>query len=152
MSIAITAFIGAMLDGNVTGDRYLRMLEEELWPEIADRDDIDKIFFQQDGAPAHYARQVRDWLNNAFDGRWIGRRGPIEWPPRSPDMTPLDFWLWGYLKDKVYAEKPRTIDELKQLIMEKMTEIPAEMIERVTESVTARMHLCIELEGAQIVR
>ena len=56
---------------------------------------------------------------------------------RSPDLTPLDFWLWGYLKEKVYAEKPRTIDDLKRIISEKMAEISGDMIERVCESVTA---------------
>jgi hypothetical protein len=138
-------------DGTITGDRYLNMLENDLWPEIADHDDIDMLFFQHDGAPSHYKLNVREWLNDAFDGRWIGRRGPIEWPPRSPDMTPLDFWLWGYLKEKVYAERPRTIDDLKRIITEKMAEIPRDMIERVCESVTGRMQRCIELEGGQII-
>jgi hypothetical protein len=138
-------------DGTVTGQRYLTMLEDELWPEIADRDDIDTMFFQQDGAPPHYAAVVRNWLNESFDGRWIGRRGPIEWPPRSPDMTPLDFWLWGYLKELVYGEKPQSIEDLKRLITEKMNAIPAEMIANVCASVTRRMNRCIELEGRQIV-
>uniref|UniRef100_A0AAX7UMF9 Uncharacterized protein n=1 Tax=Astatotilapia calliptera TaxID=8154 RepID=A0AAX7UMF9_ASTCA len=50
-------------------------------------------FFQQDGAPPHYGCQVRAFLDEQFPGKWIGRRGPVEWPPRSPDLTPLDFYL-----------------------------------------------------------
>lgn len=54
--------------------------------------DEENLFFQQDGAPPHYAMPVRNWLNERFPGKWIGRRGAIEWPPRSPDLTPLDFF------------------------------------------------------------
>ncbi|EFN85682.1 hypothetical protein EAI_02991, partial [Harpegnathos saltator] len=39
--------------------------------------------------------------------------GPIEWPPRSPDMNPLDFFFWGYLKDCIYKTKPRNLDNLR---------------------------------------
>ncbi|KAJ8938602.1 hypothetical protein NQ318_020864 [Aromia moschata] len=49
------------------------------------------MFFQQDGCPAHHAVIVRNWLNSEFNEHWIGRDGPILWPPRSPDLTILDF-------------------------------------------------------------
>ena len=67
---------------------------------------------------------MREWLDNTFPGMWIGRRGPVEWPPRSPDLTPPDFFLWGYLKDKVYAQRPQTIDELKEIIVAECNAIP----------------------------
>ncbi|CAI6344004.1 unnamed protein product [Macrosiphum euphorbiae] len=54
---------------------------------------------QQDGAPAHFSVQVRTFLNENFSG-WIGI---VDWPPRSPDLTPCDFALWGILKDRVFA-------------------------------------------------
>jgi len=53
-----------------------------------------------------YGLNVRAFLNNVFRARWIGRRGEIEWPARSPDLTPLDYFLWDYLKDRVYRTKP----------------------------------------------
>ncbi|KAJ8962876.1 hypothetical protein NQ318_001284 [Aromia moschata] len=56
-----------------------------------------------DGAPPHFARQVRDFLNVEHPNRWIGRNGPIHWPARSPDLTPCDFYLWGYMKQLVYS-------------------------------------------------
>jgi hypothetical protein len=142
-------FVGPFFfeDGTVDGDQYLSMLENQMWPAIAACSDIDVLFFQQDGAPAHYSRQVREWLNDKFEGRWIGRRGPIEWPPRSPDLTPPDFWLWGYLKDLVYAEKPHSMEDLKTVIHEKMNGIPRDMIARATESVTQRSHRLIDLYG-----
>ena len=50
------------------------------------------MWFQHDGALAHSAINVREWLNSHFNGRWIGCGGVIAWPPRSPDMNPLDFF------------------------------------------------------------
>ena len=60
--------------------------------------------FQQDGAPAHTSRLVTEYLQRKLGDRWISKRGPVNWPPRSPDLTPLDFFLWGYVKDKLYSE------------------------------------------------
>jgi hypothetical protein len=54
-----------------------------------------RMFFQHDGAPAHYSRLVTHHLNLTFPERWIGRGGHVQWPSRSPDVTPLDFCLWG---------------------------------------------------------
>jgi hypothetical protein len=61
----------------------------------------DTIFFQQDGAPCHYASNVRRLLNDVFPGKWIGRAGPIAWPRRSPDLTPMDYFLRGQVKTVV---------------------------------------------------
>ncbi|EFN81543.1 hypothetical protein EAI_12279, partial [Harpegnathos saltator] len=48
------------------------------------------VWFQQvgAGAPAHFSLQARNILNDVFTDRWIGRKGT----PRSPDLTPLDFF------------------------------------------------------------
>lgn len=76
----------------------------------------DRIWLQQDGAPPHYAREVREFLDETFFERWMGRRGTIEWPPRSPDLTPLDYFLWGHLKNVVYKTKPLDLEDLKRRI------------------------------------
>lgn len=80
-------------------------------------------WFQMDGAPAHYGRQVRAWINENYPQRWIGRltqieagNGPVAWPPRSPDITPMDFYVWGHLKDIVYATTVETREELVERI------------------------------------
>lgn len=59
------------------------------------------MFFQQDGCPAHNAHIIRQYLNEQFNEKWIGTHSSIPWPPRSPDLTCLDYFLWGYLKNKV---------------------------------------------------
>jgi len=70
------------------------------------------MYFQHDGAPSHYTRHVMQHLNVTFPKRWIGRGSTINWPPRSPDLTPLDFCLWGLMKCEVYRKKVDTRDEL----------------------------------------
>jgi len=109
-------------DSTVTGQSYLAMLNDYFYPiyrELSGNDwiffiqksilcdllDDESMFFMQDGAPAHYASDVRDWLDEKFRARWIGRRGSIDWPARSPDLTPADFFLWGYVKDIVYKKQ-----------------------------------------------
>lgn len=89
---------------------YLEFLENDL-PAYLENVPLAvrlNLWYQQDGAPAHYARFVRMFLNQRFPNRWIGRGGPVLWPPRSPDLNPLDFFLWGYVKDAVYSEAPTT--------------------------------------------
>jgi hypothetical protein len=57
-----------------------------------------------DGAMAHFSRAVGDVLSNTYHDQWIFRGGgPTAWPPRSPDLNPLDFYLWGHLRTLVYA-------------------------------------------------
>lgn len=89
--------------GTVTQHSYLDMLRDYLLPRIAPLVRHSGLHLQQDGAAPHYARTVRDWLNSedGFAGQWIGRGGPLLWPPRSPDLTPCDFFLWGVVKEKV---------------------------------------------------
>ncbi|CAF3965972.1 unnamed protein product [Rotaria sordida] len=92
-------------------------------------DDFDRRseFCEHDGAGPHYAIIIREWLDEHFPDRWIGRRGPYDWPARSPDLSPCDFFLWGYLKDTVFKKPLITIQELKQRIEEACEQIPEEM-------------------------
>ena len=63
------------------------------------------MYFQHDGAPPHYTRYVREYLNESFPNRWLGRGGPVAWTPRSPHLTPLDYYLWGHMKTIMYETK-----------------------------------------------
>lgn len=90
------------IQGNLTGLLYLDMIENtvehlilECIEENPDEFGDVPIIFQQDGAPPHYHRDVRNYLDHQYPGRWIGRRGAVEWPARSPDLTPMDFFFVG---------------------------------------------------------
>ncbi|XP_054713709.1 uncharacterized protein LOC129223166 [Uloborus diversus] len=70
------------------------------------------MWFQHDGAPAHFSIDVRNYLNATFGARWIGCGGPVPWPPRSPDFSSLDYFLWGHLKSLVYETPVDSDDDL----------------------------------------
>jgi len=74
------------------------------------------MYFQHDGAPPHYSRIVREYLHASFPNRWLGRGGPVAWPPRSPDLTPLDYYIWGHMKTLVYETKVDSRAELRARI------------------------------------
>lgn len=140
------------IDGNLDGSKYILLLHNQIVPAMrvsAARQNIawDDVIFQQDGAPAHYAALVRQYLNLVFPNRWIGRLGPILWPPRSPDLTSLDFFFWGFLKDRVFRTLPETIQEMENRILEYSLIPDAAMFERVRQSFEARVLLCIHEEG-----
>ncbi|GFU61672.1 uncharacterized protein TNCV_4522101 [Trichonephila clavipes] len=74
-------------------------------PELINQD-VQELLFQLDGATYHTARATIDLLKDTFGDRLILRFGPVNWPTRSCDLTPLDCFLWGYVKSLVYADKP----------------------------------------------
>lgn len=97
-SIVGDSIIGPFfIEGNLNGPRYLDLLLTEIVPAIQNvfPEEFDEVWFQQDSAPPHYSVIVRNYLNGTFPDRWIGRGVvgalAIAWPPRSPDLTPLDF-------------------------------------------------------------
>ncbi|GBL94128.1 hypothetical protein AVEN_185079-1 [Araneus ventricosus] len=64
---------------------------------------VTELRFQHDGEPAHFSNDVRNYLNATFEALWIGRGGSVPWPSLSPDLSSLDYFLWGHLKSLVYA-------------------------------------------------
>jgi hypothetical protein len=107
------------------------------------------MWYLHDGAPAHFAREVRTWLDQNFPERWIGRNGPVLWPPRYPDLNRCDFFLWGHMKQLVYATPVDTIEELRNRIEDVAAEIKgnAEMIMRTQQSLIRRAHACVRNGG-----
>ncbi|GFT58622.1 uncharacterized protein TNCV_1250761 [Trichonephila clavipes] len=81
----------------VNGDRYRAMITNFFIPELNNHD-VQQLWFQRDGATCHTARATIDLLKDTFGDRLISRFGPVNWPPRSCDLTPLDYFLWGYVK------------------------------------------------------
>ncbi|GFU58931.1 uncharacterized protein TNCV_4732111 [Trichonephila clavipes] len=79
------------------------------------------------------------WRKSFRQGRLISRFGPVNWPPRSCDLTPLDYFLWGYVKPLVYADKPQTLDHLEDNIRRVIADIGPQMLEKVIENWTSRL-------------
>jgi hypothetical protein len=94
-------------DNSLTGDTYEFFLRNELQGLLEDIPLIvrGQMYFQHDGATPHYTRHVKEYLHESFSDCWLGHGGSIVWPPRSLDLTPVDYYLWGYMKALVYETK-----------------------------------------------
>lgn len=117
----------------VNGERYRDMLQRYFFDQLHGLD-ISDMWFQQDGATSHTAGETIDLLKSKFGERVISRNGPVNWPPRSCDLTPLDFFLWGYVKSLVYANKPEMLEDLRANIEREIAAIPVELCGRVIEN------------------
>ncbi|GFW94981.1 uncharacterized protein TNCV_1464791 [Trichonephila clavipes] len=122
----------------VNGDPYRAMITKFFIPELNNHD-VQELWFQQDGATCHTARATIDLLKDTFSDRLISRFGPVNWPPRSCDLTPLDYFLWGYVKSLLYADKPQTLDHLEDNIRRVIAYIRPLMLEKVIENWTSRL-------------
>ena len=134
----------------VNSNRYCDMLETFLRPKLNMLHDMDNVWFQQDGATAHTSRRAMGILREMFPGHLISLRGDIGWPARSPDLNPCDFFLWGYLKSKVYSNRPQSIEELKHAIRQEIACIPHEMIRRVIDNFRERLRQCVDNNGSHL--
>ena len=99
----------------MTGARYRETLDSFLIPELQRLHiPLHRVWFQQDGATPHTTRGVLDRLEEVFPGKVISKGGSVSWPPRPPDLSPLDFYLWGHLKATVFAQPVRTLPAAHQ--------------------------------------
>ncbi len=147
-------------EGNVNGMLYLQMLNEFVFPQLAVHfgnqhweDMFWGLWWLQDGAPAHRLIEVRDRLNRVFgNNRVVGLGHNIEWPPRSPDLTPCDFFLWGYLKNKVFSTPPQDVDVLRQRIRDAFDELrqQPDFVRRAVRGMLRRAELCVERNGGHV--
>ncbi|GFV02593.1 DUF4817 domain-containing protein [Trichonephila clavipes] len=122
----------------VNGDGYRAMITNFFIPELNNHD-VQKLWFQQDGATCHTARATIDLLKDTFGDSLISRFAPVNWPPRSCDLIPLAYFLWDYVKLLVYAEKPQTLDHLEDNIHRVIADIRPQMLEKVIENWTSRL-------------
>ncbi|GFU79229.1 uncharacterized protein TNCV_2137521 [Trichonephila clavipes] len=117
----------------VNGDPYRAII-----PEL-NNPDVQELWFQQDGATCHTARATIDLLKDTFGDHLISRFGPVNCSPRSCDLTPLDYFLWGYVKSLVYADKPQTLDHLEDNIRRVIADIRPQMLGKVIGNWTSRL-------------
>ncbi|GFV18632.1 hypothetical protein TNCV_2872631 [Trichonephila clavipes] len=113
--------------------------EEEEYPYVSPKKSVKKgkpqNIFDLDLSPPSSGSHEKD----TFGDRLISRFGPVNWPPRSCDLTPLDYFLWGYVKSLVYADKPQTLDHLEDNIRRVIADIRPQMLEKVIENWTSRL-------------
>ena len=119
-------------DVNLNQHGYKRMLSHTVFPDMRRVLclEFDSTIWQQDDVKPHTANMVMDYLDRIFGPNMLAlksRQGE-PWATTSPYMSVCYFWLWGYLKEKVYKPLPNSIAQLKQLIIEEINLIPQEMV------------------------
>jgi len=85
-----------------------------------------------------------------FPGHVISLRGDIGWPPRSPDLTPCDLCLWGYLKGKVFEQRPVTLEALKEATRQEFAAITPEMTLKVMDNYRQRLYQFTNIQGRHL--
>jgi hypothetical protein len=133
------------METTISGIVYLDMLQQFFIPQLDEDDQEGRIYFQ------HYLEEVREYLNTCFQGRWIGRAAPIAWPPRSPDLTPLDIFLWGFVKDRVYVPSlSENVAELRTRITVEVAKVTPEMLLGLWQDIDYRCDVCLISNGSHI--
>jgi len=136
---------------NLTGDGYAELLTHHIIPavtELFNPEELANIWFQQDGCPAHNTRRVQEILRENFNDRVISNRGPILWPARSPDLSPVDFYFWGAAKNEVYEfDPPETVQVLEARTRDVLRSINRNTIRRACRSVKDRCQKCVQQNG-----
>ena len=94
--------------------------------------------------------QVSEFLTEFFQHRIIALNHPIEWPPRSHDITPCDYFLWGYLKNNVYVSAPTNMEDLMQRIRRETDALKRDpqLVRAAVRGMVRRMELCIHNKWA----
>ena len=133
-------------EGRTVTVRHKVMLETFLRSELHPRQQ-DLLWFQQDGAAAHTAEISMQVLRTMFPDRLVTRFRDIIWPACWRNLVVTDYFLWGYVRSKVYETCPANIAELKQRILDFIQGIPKSVLQRVMTAFPSRLQECIERHG-----
>ena len=141
------------VQGHLDTREYLRIIRYNVIQKDFRTHNIDRsvMWWQQDGAPSHTSNATMQYLRGQFPGRVISLRGDLPWPPRSPDLTVCDFFLWGYLKHKIWSvphhQQPKNLRRLHEVIIAQCHNIDRAMIQRSFDNMVTRARLCIRAGG-----
>jgi hypothetical protein len=109
-----------------------------------------KIILQPDGASPYFYHHIRNNLDREVAEMWMGRSGPIAWSPRSPDLTPLGFLLWGYVKNTVYQVQINDLQRLKARIRDAVATVTPNHLQATWNEVEFRLDICRATKEAHI--
>lgn len=114
------------IDGNLNTEKFLELLDSTV-SDYVDGQPLNmrnQLWYQLNGLPAHSVPAAREKLTEMFGDQWIGRYGPIKWPPKSADLSPLELFLWKSVKNEVYGKHMKNCaEELKKKITEAFEKI-----------------------------
>lgn len=138
-------------NGTLNQNGYIEMLENEVVPFLKSKRKWRNTVFQQDGARPHTSDFSLRALMRLFPGGIISDRTDFFWPPNSPDLSPLDFFLWGWMKNRVYSPpRPRNLAELRAKIRIVYEELSMDTIQNCIDNVTKRLEACKDANGGHL--
>jgi len=134
--------LAIFFDATITTAAYMEIFNN--FVNQLDNEELSIGYFQQDGPTSHTSHASIAEIQS-FSGDRVISKGL--WPQRSPDLTPPDYFLWGYLKGTVYQNKPRTIDALKANITEGIQAVTADVLARTFQNMARRVQSCLDANG-----
>ena len=135
----------------INTERYVQVLGK-FWTALGRQRGLVRVlqWFQQDGATSHISNESLAQLQQPFPDWLINRRCDPQWSPHSPDLNPPDFYMWEYLKDRVYGNNSQTIPDLKAEITAAIRAIPREECGRLIENFARRIQMCLQRRGGHL--
>ncbi len=145
------------VEKNVDSPVYRKILKIEAFPQFTAMKKFSKFWFQRDGAKAHTADLTLALVETHFKKRVISNRFALKkrgwsWLPYSPDLSPLDYFLWNYVKDRCYANRPTTISALRKNITDIFDSLREDsgIFSMVTRNFRRRLERVVEREDGHI--
>jgi hypothetical protein len=129
----------------VNSDRYVNNILNPFFNQLT-AEERQYGYFQQDNAIAHAANASMVAIREVFEDRIISRG---LWPPRSPDHSFCDFYLWGNLKGKVYKNNPRSTEVLQNEIARVIGSFTVDELQKVSQNLFRRCEACLRAEGGR---
>jgi hypothetical protein len=118
----------------------------------ADGGSLESQYWQQDGTTVHRTVKVLRYLDGQFGERMLAMNSTrgMDWASRSPDLNPLDYFVWGYLKSKVFQPMPKTMTVLKNRIKVEVDNLDQDMVRRAVWDLRSRARRVVEKQGCFI--
>ena len=112
---AILPMVSIDAGTSVNGEIYANVLQNIVWQPLRSKITRKQYWIQQDGAPCHCTSANLKFLESKFHERVISRRSSFPWPAHSPDLSPLNYWLWNQLEQEVFSKNQTISLNLKKL-------------------------------------
>lgn len=141
------------IEGNMNSETYINLLKHQFFPYLKSRNLLESCIFMQDGAPCHTSKNALQLIHEYFNDRVISTRYPqkfnigIEWPPYSPDLTPMDYSIWGTLKARLSKHKPKTLIELDRSLHIEVSLFTQQFIIKAIGNIIPRLQLLKQAHG-----
>ena len=135
-------FLEGKMNNFAYGQALLFFMEDM---DIINKKNNIKLIFEQDGAPAHKSKSNMHLLEKLF-----GESGWFQNPPNSPDLAyPIED-LWAIIKPRVKRRSPKTIEQLKEFLLEEWNSIPLKFVQNLCRGYVNRLKKVIELGGRKL--